>query len=62
MDAGALVVEWGERLPARWRDEALHVAIEVTGPSSRELTACATRGRGLALLAAWRSLVPERTS
>lgn len=62
LEAGALVVEWGERLPARWRDEALHVAIAVTGPSSRELTARATRGRGLALLAAWRALVPERAA
>lgn len=60
LDEGVLVVEWGERLPSRWQDEALHVAIAMTGESTRELTASADRGRGLALLEAWRALVPER--
>jgi len=59
LDEGALVVEWGERLPSRWQEEALHVAIEITGPESRALSARADRGRGLALLEAWRALAPE---
>lgn len=60
LETGPLVAEWGERLPARWREEALHVAIAITGESSRELAASAERGRGLALLEAWRALAPER--
>lgn len=60
LEEGALVVEWGERLPARWRDEALHVAIAITGAETRTLSADAERGRGLALLEAWRRLeTPE---
>ena len=57
-ERGALVVEWGERLPAAWRDEALAIAIEPGEGDARTLVASAQRGRGLELLAAWQTL-PE---
>jgi len=53
-ERGALVVEWGEKLPARWRNEALTVAFEVVSPTERRVRASASSGRGLELLAAWR--------
>jgi tRNA A37 threonylcarbamoyladenosine biosynthesis protein TsaE len=53
VERGALVVEWGERLPARWRGEALTIELAITGEEARELTASARTGRGLALLGAW---------
>lgn len=56
LEEGVLVVEWGERLPSRWQDEALHVAIAITGDEERELSAGAERGRGAALFQAWRAL------
>ena len=55
---GALVVEWGERLPGHWLDDALRIAIAGDGDDPRTFSASATRGRGLELLAAWCSL-PE---
>ena len=57
-ESGALVVEWVERLPAAWRDEALAIAIEPGEGDARTLVASAQRGRGLELLAAWQTL-PE---
>jgi tRNA threonylcarbamoyladenosine biosynthesis protein TsaE len=59
LEEGALVVEWGERLPSRWQDAALHVAFAITGETTRELAARAERGRGLTLLEAWGALAPE---
>ncbi len=56
---GALVVEWGERLPAYWLDDALRIAFAGSGEDPRTLAAGATRGRGLELLAAWRALPEE---
>jgi tRNA threonylcarbamoyladenosine biosynthesis protein TsaE len=59
-ERGVLVVEWGERLPASWRGEALALKFETVDAATRRLTAHASAGRGLALLAAWRALpVPE---
>ena len=55
---GPLVVEWGERLPGGWLDEALRIAVEGSGEAPRTLAASAASGRGLELLAAWRAL-PE---
>lgn len=52
-EAGALVVEWGERLPGSLRREALAIAIEPGSGDERRLTAVAAGGRGAALLAAW---------
>ncbi len=66
-EQGALVVEWGERLPAPWLDEALRVTLtpgpiaagDLAAPEpARTITAEAVRGRGLELLAAWCAL-PE---
>lgn len=53
---GALVVEWGERLPDYWLDDALLIAFSGSGEEPRTLAASATRGRGLELLEAWRAL------
>jgi tRNA threonylcarbamoyladenosine biosynthesis protein TsaE len=55
---GALVVEWGERLPGWWLEDAIQIAFAGSGEEPRTLTASALRGRGLELLAAWRAL-PE---
>lgn len=55
---GALVVEWGERLPGHWLDEALRITIAGDGDDPRTFTASAARGRGLELLATWCAL-PE---
>lgn len=55
---GALLVEWGERLPAHWRTEALTLAFAAADDDSRTIAAHAGAGRGLELLAHWRSL-PE---
>jgi len=59
-ERGVLAVEWGERLPAAWRAEALALKFETVDAGTRRITAHASGGRGLALLAAWRTLpVPE---
>ncbi|MFN8588344.1 MAG: tRNA (adenosine(37)-N6)-threonylcarbamoyltransferase complex ATPase subunit type 1 TsaE [Candidatus Eisenbacteria bacterium] len=57
-ETGALAVEWGDRLPAAWREEALTLAFDVRADETRTISASAERGRGLALLEAWRAL-PE---
>lgn len=56
LEAGALIVEWGERLPAALRREALAITIEPRDGDERRFTAHAERGRGLALLEAWSRL------
>jgi len=56
-ERAALVVEWGEKLPRRWRDDALKVSFSVsefTSPSQRTVVAEAAGERGSALLEAWR--------
>lgn len=53
---GALVVEWGERLPGAWLADALHVAITPGQGDERLLTATGSGPRGLELLAAWCAL------
>ncbi len=53
---GVLVVEWGERLPAAWRAEALELAFVVGDGDERTLTARGHGARGAALLAAWCAL------
>ena len=57
-ERGALVVEWGERLPSAWRADALAITIEPGVDDARTLHAEAHGARGEALLAAWRAL-PE---
>ena len=58
-ERGALAVEWGDRLPAAWREDALVLGFEVLDDDRRRITA-STSGtrRGPALLAAWRA-IPE---
>ncbi len=57
-ERGALVVEWGERLPNAWRADSLEIAIEPLEGDARALVASAHGVRGAALLAAWCAL-PE---
>jgi tRNA threonylcarbamoyladenosine biosynthesis protein TsaE len=60
-ERGALVVEWGERLPAHWLEDALALAFAAGDGDERTIAASlpapASR-RGRELLAAWRAL-PE---
>lgn len=53
---GALLVEWGERLPAAWRADALAIVLEPLAGDARAFTATATGPRGAELLAAWCAL------
>lgn len=55
---GALVVEWGERLPSAWLADALALAFAVEDDGARAITATAEGERGRALLAAW-CAIPE---
>lgn len=59
LEKGPLVVEWGERLPARLLIEALTIRFEVAGAEERVLTAGAEAGRGLELLDDWRRALAE---
>ena len=60
-DRAALVVEWGERLPAGWRREALCIELEPRPDGSRAIAARATSGRGLVLLDAWSARMEPRS-
>ena len=53
VDEGALVVEWGEKLPAWLRAEALTLVFEVLSEHERAITASAAGERGGELLAVW---------
>ena len=60
-ERGALVVEWGERLPAHWLEDALVLAFTAGEGDARTIEAApAATGsaRAAELLAAWRAL-PE---
>jgi tRNA threonylcarbamoyladenosine biosynthesis protein TsaE len=51
----ALVVEWGEKLPRPWRDDALTLRFALEAkPSERTVAAEAAGERGAVLLEAWR--------
>ena len=56
VDEGALVVEWGEKLPAWLREEALTLVFEVLSEHERAVTASAAGKRGGELLAVWESM------
>ena len=58
LETGALVVEWGERLPPAFLAEAMMIAITAGPGERRAFGASAWGGRGKALLEAWRAL-PE---
>ena len=53
VEEGALVAEWGEKLPAWLREEALTLEFEVVSEEVRAITAAGAGVRGGALLAAW---------
>jgi tRNA threonylcarbamoyladenosine biosynthesis protein TsaE len=55
-ERGVLVVEWGEKLPATWRSEALHIELTVEGPNDRRLRATGSGARGGALIQSWNTL------
>jgi len=55
-ERGALVVEWGERLPAAWLAGALMLAFTVGEGDERTIAASAWGGRGRELLEAWRGI------
>ena len=58
IERGVLVAEWGEKLPAALRREALTLRFEILSAGERAITARAAGPRGLALLARWRALEP----
>ncbi len=57
-DEGALVAEWGEKLPAWLRAEALTLDFEVLSEDRRAITASGAGERGSELLAVW-ELMPS---
>ena len=57
LEGGALVVEWGEKLPAARRADALVLDFGIVSEHERAILAAATGARGAALLAAWRTIV-----
>jgi tRNA threonylcarbamoyladenosine biosynthesis protein TsaE len=38
LDEGAILVEWPERAPDRWPEDALHIGLVIVGENSREAT------------------------
>ena len=59
LERGALAAEWGEKLPAALREEALAILIEPGRGDERTLEVSGSRGRGAELLQSWRArLVP----
>jgi tRNA threonylcarbamoyladenosine biosynthesis protein TsaE len=55
VERAALVVEWGEKLPRPWNDDALLLRFSIEEGENRRSIAAAARGdRGGALLEAWR--------
>jgi tRNA threonylcarbamoyladenosine biosynthesis protein TsaE len=52
-ERGAIVAEWGEKLPDAFLREALRVTLSAGPGDVRTLVAEASAGRGLELLAAW---------
>jgi tRNA threonylcarbamoyladenosine biosynthesis protein TsaE len=56
LEDGALVVEWGEKLPSARRADALRLDFAIVSDQERAISASAAGGRGAALLAAWRAI------
>ena len=56
LERGPVAVEWGERLPAAYRADALELVFELAGESERFLAAHAHGPRGHALLEHWRAM------
>jgi len=57
-ERGALVVEWGERLPRAWRADALEITLAAGDGDARTFRAEGRGARGAELLDAW-SALPE---
>ena len=55
-ERGALVVEWGERLPHAWRSDALAITLEPEADDVRTFHAEGRGARGGELLDAWCAL------
>lgn len=55
-EQGPLLVEWGERLPASWLEDALMLVFTPGEGDERTIAASAWGGRGRELLEAWRAL------
>ena len=55
LERGAVVVEWGERLPESAIPDALVLEFAVTAERTRTITARSRGDRGLELLRAWRA-------
>ncbi len=60
LDDAAVVVEWGERLPASWWRDALRIALEIEPGTRRRVRAEAEGDRARTLLAAWSSSAVSR--
>ena len=56
LEAGALVVEWGEKLPAARRADALILDFAIVSEHQRAISADASGERGAELLGAWRAV------
>jgi tRNA threonylcarbamoyladenosine biosynthesis protein TsaE len=54
LERAAMAVEWGERLPAHLRADALALRFEIRSEQERWIHATSSGARGAALLAAWR--------
>jgi tRNA threonylcarbamoyladenosine biosynthesis protein TsaE len=59
-ERGALVVEWGDRLPANERSDALELSFAVEGEWQRAIAARGHGARGRELLERWRDVGPGR--
>lgn len=57
LERAALVVEWGEKLPASLRAQALTLEFAIVSEPQRAIGARAAGRRGAALLAAWQSIL-----
>ena len=57
LERGALVVEWGEKLPRPRRTDALTLDFALASEHRRAITASATGDRGAELLGVWRALL-----
>jgi len=57
LEGGALVVEWGEKLPVARRADALVLDFAIVSERERAISADAAGDRGAELLAAWRTIV-----
>jgi len=58
LERAALVVEWGEKLPAALKAEALVLEFEIVSEHERAIRASAAGARGRELLAAWHAIAP----